>query len=61
LGTANNLDPVDIVSRDISKIECALQALIDWDAIEQNLRVFTAEPANKNGGQLASRAGLDDR
>src|SRR5205823_14324194 len=42
LRPAHDLDPADIVRSEVGKIKCALQTLIDGNAIEQNLRVFAA-------------------
>ena len=58
LRPAHNLDPVDIVRGEVGKIKCALQALIDRNAVEQNLRVFAAKSAGKDRRQLAGHSGL---
>ena len=58
LRPAHHLDPFDIVGSEVGKIKCALQPLIDRNAIEQNLCVFAAQSTSENRGQLASRSGL---
>ena len=58
LRPAHDLDPVDIVRGEVGKIECALQTLINRNAVEQNLRVFAAQSTHEHRGQLAGRPGL---
>ena len=60
LRTTNNFNPVDIVCGEVGKIECALQALINRNAVEQNLCVLAAQSTGENRGQLAGHSSLHD-
>src|SRR5437763_14675742 len=60
LRPAHNLYPVDILRSEVGKIECALQTLIDRNAVKQDLRVFAAQSTRKHRRQLAGYTGLHD-
>src|SRR5439155_26467887 len=60
LRTAGDFDPVDVVRREVGKIELAGQSLIDRNAIEQDLHVLARQTAQENRGQLTGSSSLND-
>ena len=54
----HNLDPVDVVGGNVGEVHSASQTLVDRNAVEQHLRVFTWQPAHENGSQLTGGSSL---
>src|SRR5205085_6801953 len=48
LRSAHDFDAIDVVRGEISKVERALQTLIDRNAVEQDLRVFAAKSTRED-------------
>ena len=61
LWTTHNFDSANVIRSQICEIKCALQTLIDRNAVEQYLRVLAAQSAREHGGQLPGGASLNNR
>src|SRR5205823_7264548 len=60
LRTAGDFDSVDVVRREVGKIELTGEPLINRNAIEQDLHVLARQTAQENRGQLTGSSSLND-